>query len=115
MSDATPPISDILEKHAQVFAGVGKLKNYELEPQINPDVTPAQDAIRRIPYHTRKKVSAEQQWLQQLDIIQPFKGPTSWGNPIVMVEIKWEDTHVFKYAQSKQSDHSGKTCHPKDG
>ena len=83
MSDTTPPISEILEKHAQVFTGVGKLKHFELKLHINPDVTPVQQAIRRIPYHTRKKVSAELQRLQQLDIIEPVKGSTSWVNPIV--------------------------------
>ena len=85
MSDTTPPISEILGKHAHVFTGVGKLKNFELKLHINPDVTPVQQAIRRIPYHVRKKVSAELQRLQQLDIIEPVKGPTSWVNPIVVV------------------------------
>ena len=85
MSDKTPPISEILEKHAQVFTGVGKLKNFELKLHINPDVTPVQQPIRRIPYHTRKNVSAELQRPQQLDIIEPVKGPTSWVNPIVVV------------------------------
>ena len=61
------------------------MKNFQLKLHINPDVTPVQQAIRRIPYHTRKKVSAELQRLQQLDIIQPVKGPTSWVNPIVVV------------------------------
>ena len=85
MSDTTPPISEIRKKHVQVFTGVGELKNFELKLHINPDVTPVQQAIRRIPYHTRKKVSAELQRLQQLDIIEPVKGPTSWVNPIVVV------------------------------
>ena len=49
MSDTTPPISEILGKHAHVFTGVGKLKNFELKLHINPDVTPVQQAIRRIP------------------------------------------------------------------
>ena len=85
MSDTTSPISEILENHAQVFTGAGKLKNFELKLHINPDVTPIQQAIRQIPYHTRKKVSAELQRLQQLDITEPVKGPTSWVNPIVVV------------------------------
>ena len=46
MSDTTPPISEILEKHAQVFKRVRKLKNFELKLHINPDVTPVQQAIR---------------------------------------------------------------------
>ena len=85
MSDTTPPISKILEKHAHGFAGVGKLTNFELKLHINPDVTPVHQNIRRRPYHTRKKVSAEPKRLQQLDIIEPIKGPTSWINPVVVV------------------------------
>ena len=46
MSDTTPPISEIFEKHVQVFTGVGKLKNFELNLNINPDGTPVQQAVR---------------------------------------------------------------------
>ena len=55
MSDTSTLISENPEKHAQVFTGVGKLKNFKLKLHINPDVTPVQQAIRRIQYHTRKK------------------------------------------------------------
>ena len=58
MSDTTPPISKILEKHAKGFTGVGKLNNFELKLHIYPDVTPGQQAIGRIPYHTKKSPKA---------------------------------------------------------
>ena len=48
-------------------------------------MTPVQQPIRCIPYHTRKKVTAELQHLLDLDIIERVNGPTSWINPVVVV------------------------------
>ena len=56
---ATPLIMDILERNATLFFGTGKLKNFQLKLHINPDFTPVQQPIRRIPFHTRKKVEEE--------------------------------------------------------
>ena len=53
---ATPLTMDILERNATLFSGTGKLKNFQLKLHINPDFTPVQQPIRRIPFHTRKKV-----------------------------------------------------------
>ena len=75
----------ILDQHADVFSGIGKLKNFQLKLHVNPDITPVQQPIRRIPFHTRKKVEVELERLQRLDIIEPVMGPTSWVNPIVPV------------------------------
>ena len=75
----------ILDQHADVFLGIGKLKNFQLKLHVNPDITPVQQPICRIPFHTRKKVEVELERLQRLDIIEPVTGPTSWVNPIVPV------------------------------
>lgn len=78
-------LNEILSKHDAVFKGLGKLENFEVKLHVNPEVTPVQQPIRRIPYHTRKKVSAETQRLLDLDVIERVSGPTSWINPIVAV------------------------------
>lgn len=52
-------INLILEKYKEVFEGHGMLKDTEIKLHINKDVTPVQQPIRRIPWHTRQKVSEE--------------------------------------------------------
>ena len=47
-----------------------------------------QQPIRRIPFHTRKKVEEELERLQKLDIIEQVSSPTSWVNLIVAVRKK---------------------------
>ena len=41
--------------------------------------------MRRLPYHTRAKVSEELDRLLKLNIIEPAEGPTPWINPVVVV------------------------------
>ena len=36
----------ILDQHADVFSGIGKLKNFQLKLHVNPDITPVQQPIR---------------------------------------------------------------------
>ena len=59
----------ILNKHHKVFQGIGLLKKFELKLHIDNDFIPIQQPIRRIPFHTREKVEAEINRLQELDII----------------------------------------------
>ena len=74
-----------LDEQADVFSGMGKLKNFQLKLHVNPDITPIQQPSHRIPFHARKNVEAELERLQRLDNIEPVMGPTSWVNPIVPV------------------------------
>ena len=78
-------LQEILEQNKNVFKGLGKLENFELKLHVNKDVTPIQQPIRRIPFHTQQKVSEELIRLQSLDIIEPVDGPTTWLNPVVVV------------------------------
>ena len=81
-------IHNIIRNHQEVFKGMGKLKNYKQRLHIDPSIVPVQQATRRIPYHTRQKVSAEIKRLLDLDIIEPVSGPTTWVSPIVVVPKK---------------------------
>ena len=38
---------------------MGTLKNYHLQLHLHESVTPLQQPVRRLPYHTRKMVSKE--------------------------------------------------------
>ena len=62
---------------------MGTLKNFKLQLNINQNITPVQQPIRRMPYHTKQKVSDKLQRLQKLEIIEPAPGKTTWLNPIV--------------------------------
>ena len=48
-------------------------------------LTPVQQPVRRLPYHSRKKVSKEITRLLENDFIESVEGATSWINPIVVV------------------------------
>lgn len=75
----------VLDKHKKLFQGVGKLTDFQL--QLNTDRTkqPVQQPVRRLPFHTRQKVSDEIDRLLDLNIIEPATGPTTWVSPIVPV------------------------------
>ena len=80
-----PKIQKVLDNNKEVFQGMGKFKDYKLKLHIDENVTPVQQPIRRLPYHTRKKVSLELERLMKNDCIEKFKGPSTWINPIVVV------------------------------
>ena len=68
----------IVNKHDAVFRGVGRLKDYQLKIQIDPEVTPVGQPQRRVPFHVRKDVEKKLQELQDLNIIEDVEGPTPW-------------------------------------
>ena len=80
-----PKIQKVLDNNKEVFEGMGKFKDYKLKLHIDENITPVQQPIRRLPYHTRKKVSAELERLTKNDCIEKVKGPSTCINPIVVV------------------------------
>ena len=75
----------IIDQHKSAFEGTGLLKNFELHLHIDKNITPIQQPIRRVPFHTKEKLSAEIKRLLSQDIIEKVDGPTTWLNPIVIV------------------------------
>ena len=73
-----PSLQAVLDKHKDVFRGMVKLKNYQLKLHIDESVTPVQQPVRHLPYHTCTKVSKEITKLLENDCIERFEGPTSW-------------------------------------
>jgi len=65
------------------------LKDYQLKLHINPDVIPVQQPLRRIPFHTKPKVSNELTRLLSLDVIEKVQGPTTWLSLIVAGQEKY--------------------------
>ena len=73
-------------KFPKVFQGLGKLKGYQLKPHIDKNVQPVAQPVRRIPFSRRAKVTEKLEELLKLDVIEKEEGPTSWVNPLVVVE-----------------------------
>ena len=48
--------ADIHRKFADVFAGVGKLKNYQLKLHVDKTIQPIAQPVRRLPFGLREKV-----------------------------------------------------------
>ena len=81
-------IEEILEDHKDIMTGVGKLKNYQLKLNIDPNTTPVRQPPRRLPFHLRDAAENEIEQLLNEDIIEPAKGPTTWTSPIVLTPRK---------------------------
>ena len=71
-----------------IFTGkIGKFKDFQVKLHIDEKVPSVAQTERRIPFALRKKVQAEIEKLEQLDIIEDVTGqPTPWLNPIVTVQ-----------------------------
>ena len=84
-----PPLPSVAADFPAVFTGLGKLKNHELSLNIDKSVVPKMQALRRIPFHVRKRVDDEIDRLLKLDIIEEANDePTTWVSPIVAVPKK---------------------------
>ena len=71
---------------ADVFSGVGKLKNFQLKLQVKKDVKPIAQPVRRLPFGLRDKVDKKLDELLKGDIIKEVpSGPTEWVSPQVVV------------------------------
>ena len=82
-------LQHILDKHAPVFSGLGKLRNKQVELGIDETVSPVAQPQRRIPFHLRQKVENEMKKLGHDDINEkiPENTPTEWVSPVVIVPI----------------------------
>ena len=60
---------DIVKNFADVFSGVGKLKNCQLKLHVNKDVKPVAQPVRGLPFGLRDKVDKKPDELLKEDII----------------------------------------------
>ena len=74
----------ILKRYPDLFTGIGKMKDFQVEIHIDPSVPPVTQPHRRIPFHLRKKLDAELDKLERQGIIEPVDGPTPWVSPLVV-------------------------------
>ena len=70
------PFEESLEaKFLGVFSGVGRLKNYHVKLQIDPQVTPVVQKMRNVPFLLNDKVTAKVNELLENDIIERVERP----------------------------------------
>jgi transposase InsO family protein len=79
--------SDIRKEFADIFTGVGLLKDYKLKLHIDENVTPVALPVRRLPFGLRDKVDNKLDELLEMGIIEeiPEATPTRWVSPLVVV------------------------------
>ena len=73
-------------KFPKVFEGLGKLNAYQLKLHQDDSVPPVAQPLRQIPFSRRQKVTAKLKQLEELIVIEKVNVPTSWINPLVVVE-----------------------------
>jgi len=66
----------VMSDYKEIFEGVGKLKDYQVQLHVNPDVPPVAQPVRRTPFSLRDKVKEKIEDLVAMDIIEPVEGPT---------------------------------------
>lgn len=77
-------MNEICEEFADLFQGIGKIKDVKVKIHVDRSIEPTVQPHRRIPFHLRKKVKAELKRLEDLDIIEKVEGPTPWVSPIAV-------------------------------
>ena len=81
----TSDIDKIISTYKGVTKGIGKLKGYKMELDIDPTIKPTIQGLRSIPYHQLQLVDDEIQALLDADIIEPIDAPTTWCSPLHVV------------------------------
>ena len=76
-------LSKLLSKHREVFNGLCKLKDHKVKLNIDKEITPTAQPLRRISFHIREKVGEALKELESEGIIEPILDdqPTPWVSP----------------------------------
>ena len=73
---------EIIQEFPEVFTGMGKLKDYELELVIDPSMAPALQPLRPVPLQQQPKVEKKLEELLNCDIIEPVNYPSKFCSPL---------------------------------
>ena len=80
-------VEDVVDSYSDRFEGLGKLTDAKCKLHVDENVQPVAQPHRRIPFQVRKKVEAELERLQKLDVIERVSDtPTPWVSPITVVK-----------------------------
>ena len=81
-------------KFPKVFEGLGKLNVYQRKLHQDDSVQPVAQPLRQIPFSRRQKVTRKLKQLEGQDVIEKVNVPTSWINPLVVVENRNGDIRI---------------------
>ena len=92
-SDAQTPLPTLklLEDYADLFNGLGKLKEKKFHLHIDENIPPIAQRYRRVPFHVRKDIEELIAKDEKLGVIEKADGPTPWVFPIVVVPKKGQN------------------------
>ena len=82
--DTTPEITKIVTNFADVFEGVGKLKDHTVRIYIDSNVPPVASPPRPIPFHLRERFNNEIEKMIEANIIEEHEGPAPWISNVVL-------------------------------
>ena len=85
-TQSVDPKAALKTKFPKVFEGLGILTGYQLKLYRDESIAPVAQPLRRIPISRREKVAEKLSQLEELGVIEKVSGPTSWINPLVVVE-----------------------------
>ena len=88
--DDGPPskkVSELLSNYKDITKGLGKLKDVQIKFDIDQNVKPVSQHLRKIPFHVRKKIDAKLDELLETDVIEPapVTEATPWVSPVLAV------------------------------
>ena len=74
-----------LHEYDDLFNGLGKLKNYQVQLHIDVNVPPIAQPHRRVPFHVRKQLEEQLRQDEELGVIErvesPRRGCLLWWSP----------------------------------
>uniref|UniRef100_A0A1I8HZN5 Ig-like domain-containing protein n=1 Tax=Macrostomum lignano TaxID=282301 RepID=A0A1I8HZN5_9PLAT len=80
-----PQLKAILQRHKEVFNGIGCIKGVEVQIQLSDDAVPVCQAPSRVAAHLKEAVVDELKALEEQGIIEAVKGPSAWVSRMVVV------------------------------
>ena len=84
----TPITTCHVRHHPDLFEGMGKLRDFQLQLAIDGEVKPVAQKLRRLPFSVQPAVEAKLEELLEQDIIEKVTGPTPWVSPVVCIPKK---------------------------
>ncbi|XP_053385838.1 uncharacterized protein LOC123539936 [Mercenaria mercenaria] len=76
---------DIMSENPELFKGIGKMKDFQLQIPIDEKIEPVVQSVRRIPFSLREKLEKKLLELENNDIIERVNSPSRWVSPVVVV------------------------------
>ena len=78
-------IDNSTKEYADLFQGLGRLKDFRVKLHIDETIPPCAQPHRRAPFHVRKQVEEQLTADEALGVIERVSDQTPWVSPLVIV------------------------------